>query len=80
MSYTIVTASFANEDNTAAVIMTAEAGAVLVSETDTPDLWPDVIAFKPAAFVPPAPSPAVDPVEQFKALLNDPKVKSYLGL
>lgn len=39
MTYTILSAAFANAEHTAAVLQTQEAGAVLASEADTPDLW-----------------------------------------
>ncbi len=39
MTYTILSARFANEQSTAAVIATAEAGDVLISQVDTPELW-----------------------------------------
>ena len=39
MSYTILTAKYANADKTAVVIMTQEAGAVAVSQQDRPELW-----------------------------------------
>jgi hypothetical protein len=38
-NYTIVSAKFANAAHTAALLMTEEAGAVLASERDTPELW-----------------------------------------
>lgn len=59
MSYTIQSAQYANEDNTAAIIMTDEAGAVLVSEGDTPELWAEMQAWgTPDAFVPAPTAPA----------------------
>jgi hypothetical protein len=39
MNYTILSAKFANEEHTAAVLSTAQAGDVLVSQKDTPALW-----------------------------------------
>lgn len=45
MTYTIQAAQYANEDNTAAVIVTEEAGAVLLSAVDTPDLWAEMLAW-----------------------------------
>lgn len=44
MSYTILSARYANAENTAAVLMTLEAGAVLVSLVDTPDMWAEMLA------------------------------------
>jgi len=37
--YTINFAKWANENNTAVVIFTMEAGAVAISEKDTPEEW-----------------------------------------
>jgi hypothetical protein len=37
--YTIRSARFANEENTAAVIDTVETGAKLISSRDTPAIW-----------------------------------------
>lgn len=54
MTYTIISAQYANENNTAAVIRTEEAGAVLLSEKDTPDEWAAMLAWgTPDAFDPP---------------------------
>ena len=39
MSYTILTAKYANADLTTVVIITQEAGAVAVSQQDRPELW-----------------------------------------
>lgn len=58
MAYTILSAQYANEDSSSAVIETSEAAAVLVSERDTPDLWADMLAWgEPASFAP-SPAPA----------------------
>jgi hypothetical protein len=56
MIYTILSASFANTDNTAAIAQTVEAGAVLLSAADTPDNWAAMfVATTPVAFVAPLP-------------------------
>ena len=62
MPYSILSAQYANPEHTAAVVMTQEAGAVLLSEADTPSDWAAMLAWgTPAAFAPPAPtSDAVD--------------------
>ena len=39
MTYTILSAAFANAEHTAITIITQEAGAVSISEVDRPDLW-----------------------------------------
>lgn len=52
MSYTILSAKYANAENTAAVLQTVEAGAVLVSQRDTPALWAQMFRdAQPAAYV-----------------------------
>lgn len=38
----IISARYANEDNTAIVITTVEAGDIAISEKDTPALWKEV--------------------------------------
>jgi hypothetical protein len=49
--YTITGAKYANPDNTAAVIQTSEAGPVLVSVADKPDLWAAMLAWgTPSAY------------------------------
>jgi hypothetical protein len=51
---TILSAAFANEEKTAAVAQTAEAGAVLLSVADTPDNWAAMFAATtPTPFMPP---------------------------
>jgi hypothetical protein len=60
MSLTIQSAAYANPENTAAVIGTAERGAVLVSTSDTPDLWASMLAWgTPSAYE----APVVVPME-----------------
>ena len=52
MTYTILSAKFANPEHTAAVIETEEAGAVLVSAADTPELWAEMLgSIQPAVYV-----------------------------
>lgn len=56
MAYTILSAEYANPDHTAAVIMTKEAAAVLISSVDTPDEWAAMLKWgKPSAYVEPEP-------------------------
>lgn len=81
-TYTITSASYANAEHTAAVIMTREAAAVLVSERDTPDLWKAMLAWgAPQTYTPAAPSPEpVAPAAKLAAFLNaNPDVKAMLG-
>lgn len=59
MSYTFLSAQYANPDHTSAVAVTAEAAAVALSAVDTPEHWAALHAWgTPSAFVPPPPPPA----------------------
>lgn len=54
MTYTVLSAQYANADQSAAVLQTQEAGAVLASERDTPALWAQMLAtVTPAPFATP---------------------------
>jgi hypothetical protein len=54
MTDTILSASYANPDHDAAVIETAERGAVMISAADTPEAWAEMLAWgAPAAYAPP---------------------------
>ena len=59
MSYTILSAQYVNAANTAAVIQTQEAAAVLLSSDDTPTEWAAMLAWgTPSAYsAPPDPVP-----------------------
>lgn len=62
MSYTMTAAAYANAEQTAAIVMTHEAAAIIVSRDDTPDCWADLMAsgLTIAPFVPvaePVPKP-----------------------
>lgn len=60
----IVSAQYANAENTAAAIQTTEAGAVLVSLNDTPELWAQMLEGAVAAYVePPAPAVSMTPLQ-----------------
>jgi hypothetical protein len=66
MSHTILSAKYANTDHTAAIAMTAEAGAVAASAADTPKLWAAIhAAGVPANYV--APSIVPDSVGRVQA-------------
>lgn len=55
MTYTILSAGFANPEHTAAIVQTEEAGAIVASETDTPELWAAVLKVAtPADYVAPS--------------------------
>jgi hypothetical protein len=66
VSYTIVSAAFANPEHTSAVIVTEEAGSVAISEVDTPDDWADMLAWgDPTVFELPLLVPEVISDRQF---------------
>ncbi|MCX5571487.1 hypothetical protein [Kaistia nematophila] len=67
MSYTILSATFANPEHTAAIMQTEEAGAVLVSKPDRPGVWAAILAWgEPEPFEPPpAPPPSEISRRQF---------------
>jgi len=70
MTYTFLSAQYANAENTAAVAVTVEAAAVVLSEADTPTEWAALIAWgTPDAYEAPAASPRVATARQFKAAL-----------
>jgi len=50
MTYTILSSKFANSENTVAILKTAEAGDVVASLKDTPEIWDDVLSANPAAY------------------------------
>ncbi|MFD1944748.1 hypothetical protein [Paradevosia shaoguanensis] len=45
MTYTFISARFANADHTSAIAMTAEAAEIALSPIDTPDDWADLLAW-----------------------------------
>lgn len=57
MTYTILTAAYADQHNGSALMTTEEAGLVLISAVDTPDEWAELIAWgvsnQIAAYTPP---------------------------
>jgi hypothetical protein len=56
MTYTFLSAQYANPEHTAAVAITAEAAAVAFSAVDTPEHWAALhAAIAPADYVPPPP-------------------------
>jgi len=65
MSYTILSARYANADHSAAIITTQEAGAVAIGQSDTPALWAQMLQDDVVAYVPPDFRPAV--IAEFKA-------------
>lgn len=70
MILTIQGAAFANAEHTAAVLQTLEAGAVLASAVDTPELWAAMLAQgTPAPYEPPHEVPEVVSPFQARAAL-----------
>ena len=43
MTYTIISAKYSNPTNTAAEVLTEESAYVFFSESDTPDLWAELM-------------------------------------
>lgn len=69
MTYTFLSAQYANAENTAAVAITQEAAAVALSAVDTPTEWAALHEWgTPSAFVPPSAPPAPT-LEQLQAQL-----------
>lgn len=63
MKYTITKATYANADNTAALIITKEASAVLISQHDTPQEWAQLAGVQVGAFVAPKVQRTCTPLE-----------------
>ena len=59
MTYTVQSAGYADPDRTSVVLMTDEAGLVLISSLDAPDEWAELMVWgesnQIAAYVPPLP-------------------------
>ena len=54
MNLTILSAVYANEENTVAIAQTEEVGAVVLSINDTPDRWASMLTqVVPTAYIPP---------------------------
>jgi len=65
-----LSARYANEQNTAAIAITDDAGAVALSVADTPGEWSALHAWgTPDAYEAPAEAPRVATARQFKAAL-----------
>lgn len=62
MTYTILSARYANEEGTAAIVQTAQVGAVVASQKDTPALWATLTNIAPYS------APVTSPAEQIEAL------------
>lgn len=79
MTYTILSANYANADRTCAVIQTKEAAAVLVSKQDHPELWATRKTWgNIAEYVAPE-QEVVDPVKKLANFLSaNPDVRALL--
>lgn len=53
MNYTILSARYANAEETAIVLHTEEAGAVAICAADAPDLWEKAVSGDVAPYAPP---------------------------
>ena len=69
MAYTILLAVYANPNSTSAVLATVEAGAVAISEADTPEEWAALAASGVTVSPYVAPVPSVVSAYQAKAAL-----------
>lgn len=69
---TILSAQWANAEHTAAIVMTVEAGAVAVSQVDTPEYWATLLdsGVVVSDFVPPPPPKLVATPRQVRLALN----------
>lgn len=72
MTYTFISATYANEDKTAIVAVTKEAGAVALSKADTPEAWAALKAakIKVSAYVEPVAPPEPTPAEKLASFLS----------
>lgn len=69
MAYTIISAVYANPNSTSAVLVTVEAGAIAISEADTPEEWAELAASGVTVSPYVAPVPSVVSAYQAKATL-----------
>lgn len=78
MSYTILSARYANAENTCAVAQTVEAGSVAISLVDTPAEWAAAQQLSVAPYIPPA-APTGDQIAstQLAAGSNEINIKHF---
>ena len=60
MAYTFISASYAAPDNQSAIAITREAASVVLSESDTPSDWADLLAWGTGNVIAPHSPPTVD--------------------
>lgn len=73
MSYQFISATYGDAGHASVVAITAEAGAVAISQADMPDAWADLLAagIEIAAYTPPPPPPPAEPsADQIRAALR----------
>lgn len=72
MTYTFLSARYANAEKTAIVATTEECGAVALSQADTPEAWAGLKAskVKVAAYVAPEQPAQTPPAEKLAAFLS----------
>ncbi len=80
MTYTILAATFTNPEHSAAEIITQEAGPVLASAADMPEVWHAVLAASPMAYQAPKdpqPKTALEKMQAF--LVANPDVAALIS-
>lgn len=82
MTYTIISAQFANSEHTSAVVMTEESASVALSEVDTPEEWVAMLEWgEPEAFVEQVGSAPQSATEKLTAfLIANPDVMALLDV
>jgi hypothetical protein len=82
MTFTIISANYANEENTAAVITTKENGAVAISDIDTPEEWENLLSWGKENKIDDYVTPEIveeTPEEKLKDFISEnPDVKDFL--
>jgi len=87
MAYTILSAAYANPEKTAALIITKEVAAKVVSLADTPDIWSEMLAWgEPAEYeAPTMPVPSFISDRQFaqclaaRGLITEQEAEDWVG-
>ncbi len=80
---TYISATYANDENTAVIAITEGCGAIAISAADRPDGWAQLLAsgVEIAPYEAPVLPPAADPIEAAKAfLLANPAIATALGV
>lgn len=80
MRYTIISAKYANQDHSSAVILTEECSHVVISAKDTPDIWQQMLddGIQPSPYEAPLQSQS-DPLAKLSLFLQaNPDVAALL--